>query len=75
MCKISNPLIKEFLAEIAGTFVMLAFGLGSVAQLVLGKGNHNTILSVNLAWGFGVTMGILVAGKISGKFYLSLNIN
>ncbi|CAJ1070403.1 aquaporin-3-like [Xyrichtys novacula] len=42
------------------------FGCGSVAQLVLSRGSHGTFLSVNLAFGFAVTLGILVSGQISG---------
>lgn len=42
------------------------FGLGSVAHMVLG-GSLGSYLSVNLSFGFGVTMGVHVAGKISGE--------
>ncbi|NWV68787.1 AQP3 protein, partial [Malurus elegans] len=42
------------------------FGLSSVAQVVLGKGNSGQYLSINMAFGIGVTLGIYAAGKISG---------
>ncbi|NXQ73905.1 AQP7 protein, partial [Quiscalus mexicanus] len=42
------------------------FGLSSVAQVVLGKGNTGQYLSINMAFGIGVTLGIYAAGKISG---------
>ncbi|NWR21167.1 AQP7 protein, partial [Emberiza fucata] len=42
------------------------FGLSSVAQVVLGKGNTGQYLSINIAFGIGVTLGIYAAGKISG---------
>ncbi|XP_075439561.1 aquaporin-3 isoform X2 [Ascaphus truei] len=42
------------------------FGCGSVAQVVLSKGSHGQFLTVNLAFGFAVTLGILVAGQVSG---------
>lgn len=43
------------------------FGCGAVAQLVLSKGTHGMFLTVNFAFGFAATLGILVCGQISGK--------
>lgn len=43
------------------------FGCGSVAQVVLSRGTHGGFLTINLAFGFAVTLGILVAGQVSGK--------
>ncbi|XP_029436982.1 aquaporin-7-like [Rhinatrema bivittatum] len=65
-CIIRNGTVRETLAEALATFVMMSFGLGSVAQVVLGKKEYGEYLSINLAFGFGVTMGIHVAGNISG---------
>ncbi|XP_053787920.1 aquaporin-7-like isoform X2 [Vidua chalybeata] len=42
------------------------FGLSSVAQVVLGKGNNGEYLSINMAFGIGVTLGIYAAGGVSG---------
>ena len=42
------------------------FGLGSVAHMVLG-GKMGSYLAVNLGFGFGVTMGVYMAGNISGE--------
>ncbi|NWR38188.1 AQP7 protein, partial [Tachuris rubrigastra] len=42
------------------------FGLSSVAQVVLGKGNTGQYLSINMAFGIGVTLGIHASGGISG---------
>jgi glycerol uptake facilitator protein len=54
----------ELFAEFFGTFVLILFGAGVVAQVVAaGIGNHD---SIAWAWGFGVTLGIYVAGRISG---------
>ncbi|XP_045418930.1 aquaporin-7 isoform X1 [Lemur catta] len=58
--------IREFLAEFLSTYVMMVFGLGSVAHMVLGDKNLGSYLGVNLGFGFGVTMGVYVAGNISG---------
>jgi MIP family channel proteins len=57
---------RELLAEFLGTLVLIAFGAGVVAQVVLSKESNGSYLSINLAWGFGVTMGIYVAGGVSG---------
>lgn len=54
----------ELMAEFIGTMVLILFGDGVVAVVVaLGKGDFNTI---TLAWGLAVTMGVYVAGGISG---------
>jgi len=57
---------REAAAEFLGTFVLLMFGIGVVAQFVLGGGKTGQYLSVNLAWGLGVTMGAYVAAGVSG---------
>ncbi|MFN0109992.1 MAG: MIP family channel protein [Blastocatellia bacterium] len=62
----SNNLKRELLAAFLGTFVLIAIGAAVVAQVVLGKNQNGEYLSINLAWGFAVTMGIYVAGGVSG---------
>ena len=57
---------RELLAEFLGTLVLIAFGAGVVAQVVLSQEKNGSYLSINLAWGLGVTMGIYVAGGVSG---------
>ncbi|NWU83539.1 AQP7 protein, partial [Onychorhynchus coronatus] len=42
------------------------FGLSCVAQVVLGKGNTGQYLSINIAFGIGVTLGVHAAGGVSG---------
>lgn len=54
------------LAEFLGTFVMFAFGAAVVAQKVLSRGENGSYLAINLAWGLAVTMGIYVAGGVTG---------
>jgi glycerol uptake facilitator protein len=71
-----NTYTAELLAEFLGTFTLLVFGLGVVAHFVLrnavgdpAPGNANTFgdfTTVNFAWGFGVVMGVYVAGGVSG---------
>lgn len=61
-----NTLLRELFAEFLGTFILIAFGAGVVAQVVLSGEKNGTYLSINLAWGLGVTMGIYVAGGVTG---------
>jgi glycerol uptake facilitator protein len=59
-----NSLGAELIAEFFGTMVLILFGNGVVAMVVLfDKGGYTNI---TLAWGLGVTMGIYIAGKITG---------
>jgi glycerol uptake facilitator protein len=62
----------ELVAELIGTFVLILFGNGVVAMVVLfGKGVpgeivHGGFTNITLGWGLGVTMGCYIAGRISG---------
>nr|ADG86338.1 aquaporin 3 [Takifugu obscurus] len=64
--QIRNLLFRQGLAECLGTLILVMFGCGAVAQLVLSKGTHGMFLTVNFAFGFAATLGILVCGQISG---------
>lgn len=43
------------------------FGCGAVAQVVLSEGSHGRFLTINLAFAFAATLGILVCGQVSGR--------
>jgi MIP family channel proteins len=58
--------MREALAEFLGTFVLILFGVGVVAQVTLGGGATGQYLSINLAWGLAVTMGVYVSAGVSG---------
>jgi MIP family channel proteins len=58
--------VREVAAEFLGTFILLVFGAGVVAQVVLSGHQNGDYLSINLAWGLAVTMAIYVAGGVSG---------
>uniref|UniRef100_A0A8C0C7N4 Aquaporin-7 n=1 Tax=Balaenoptera musculus TaxID=9771 RepID=A0A8C0C7N4_BALMU len=62
---LQKEMVREFLAEFLSTFVMMVFGLGAIAHMVLGD-KMGSYLGVNLGFGFGVTMGVHMAGNISG---------
>lgn len=65
-------LVAQLIAEFLGTFVLILFGVGVVAMVVLfptknaGELIHGGYTNITLGWGLAVTMGIYVAGKISG---------
>jgi len=62
----------ELIAEFLGTMVLLTFGAGVVASVVLfasgtpGEVVNGGFANINFGWGLGVAMGIFVAGKVSG---------
>ncbi|KAK2911795.1 hypothetical protein QQF64_027641 [Cirrhinus molitorella] len=64
--QIRNKLLRQGLAECLGTLILVMFGCGAVAQMVLSGESHGRFLSVNLAFGFAATLGILVCGQVSG---------
>jgi glycerol uptake facilitator protein len=66
MTDVTKPpsMMGELAAEFAGTMILILFGVGVVAQVVGGGiGDHD---SIAWAWGLGVTLGVYVAGRISG---------
>jgi MIP family channel proteins len=62
----SPGLARELAAEFLGTLVLIAFGAGVVAQVVLSAGANGSYLAINLGWGIAVMLGVLVAGGVSG---------
>nr|XP_023421259.1 aquaporin-3 isoform X2 [Cavia porcellus] len=66
MLHIRYRLFRQAMAECLGTLILVMFGCGSVAQVVLSRGTHGGFLTINLAFGFAVTLGILIAGQVSG---------
>jgi glycerol uptake facilitator protein len=60
-----NTLVGELSAELLGTFTLIIFGVGVVAQTVLTPFSAGA-QSIHWAWGIGVVMGVYVAGGISG---------
>ena len=65
-------LLRECMAEFLGTMVLILFGSGVVAMTLLfttdvtGSFPRGDWTTISLGWGIGVTMGIYVAGKVSG---------
>jgi MIP family channel proteins len=58
--------LREAAAEFLGTFVLIAFGTGVVAEVVLSGGANGSALSIHLGWGLAVVLGIYVSAGVSG---------
>jgi MIP family channel proteins len=64
---IHNPrMLKEAAAEFLGTFLLIAFGAGVVAQTVLSKDANGSYLAINIGWALGVMLGVYAAAGVSG---------
>jgi MIP family channel proteins len=57
---------REAAAEFLGTFILIAFGVGVVAQTVLSKGGNGSYFAINIGWGLAVMLGIYAAAGVSG---------
>ena len=57
---------REAAAEFLGTFILIAFGVGVVAQTVLSKEANGSFLGINIGWGLAVMLGIYVSAGVSG---------
>jgi len=64
--RIRNSLVREFFAELLGTFVLIVLGDGAVAQMVLTEKSLATYLSVNFGYAMAVAFGVYVSGGVSG---------
>jgi MIP family channel proteins len=74
--KFKTPkLVREFLAEVLGTFLLVVFGDGAIMQVVLGNGGtaggqssqfFGGFLNICLGYGLALMIGILVSGGVSG---------
>jgi glycerol uptake facilitator protein len=61
-------MIKYFVAELIGTFILLLLGSGVVANVVLPKtkGTQSGWIVITTAWAFAVFVAVVVAGPYSG---------
>ncbi|KAL1876846.1 hypothetical protein VTK73DRAFT_9148 [Phialemonium thermophilum] len=57
--------LREPFAEFWGVFIIIMFGDGGVAQVVLSKNEKGSYQSISWAWGIGVMLGVYTSG-ISG---------
>ncbi|NWH35262.1 AQP10 protein, partial [Chloropsis hardwickii] len=66
LLRIRNQLVRECLAELLATFVMIAITLSSAAQKITFYQTKGNILTSYLGSALGVMAGIYTAGGISG---------
>nr|XP_015224218.1 PREDICTED: aquaporin-10 [Lepisosteus oculatus]BEH82912.1 aquaporin-10 [Lepisosteus oculatus] len=64
--QVQNQLLRQCLAELLGTYVMMMFGCGAVAQVTTSGEKKGDFLSINLAFALGVTFAVHVSGGVSG---------
>jgi MIP family channel proteins len=57
---------REAAAEFLGTFILIAFGVGVVAQTVLSRNASGSYLAINLGWGLAVMLGVYASAGVSG---------
>ena len=62
----ARGVVREMLAEFLGTFVLIVFGVGVVAQTVLSRNAAGSPLGINIAWGVAVMMGCYVCAGVTG---------
>lgn len=57
---------REAAAEFFGTFILIAFGVGVVAQTVLSRDANGSYFAINIGWGIAVMLGIYASAGVSG---------
>src|SRR6056297_3928480 len=60
--------MSPFIAEIIGTAILILFGGGVVANVVLNKtkGNNSGWIVITWGWGMGVFVAVFTVGQFSG---------
>jgi len=61
---INHEVVQGFAGELLGTFILVFFGIGSVAVTVLFSA-HSGLLQVALMWGIGVSLAIYCTRHLS----------
>merc|ERR1712223_2337891 len=64
LTRIKQQLVREFLAETLGIFILCLFGNGAIAQYV-GQGG-GPFMHVAFGYGLALTLGIMASGGVSG---------
>jgi len=57
---------RDPFSEFFGTFILIMFGDGGVAQVVLSKYKEGDYQSISWAWGIGVMLGVYTSGVSGG---------
>ncbi|XP_056153998.1 aquaporin-10-like [Lampris incognitus] len=64
--KIRNLLVRECMSEFLGTFILIMFGCGAMAQMKTSRGLKGQYLSVNIAFAVAVMVAMYLSRGISG---------
>ncbi|XP_044214454.1 aquaporin-10a [Thunnus albacares] len=64
--RVKNALVREFMAEFLGTFVLLLFGCAAAAQVKTSRDTKGQFLSVNMAFSVGVMSAMYLTKGITG---------
>ena len=59
---------KEFLGETLGTFILILFGCGAVAVLIL-FGEYNSIFQIALVWGIIISLAVYLTRHLSNAHF------
>src|SRR5262245_46205280 len=57
---------REAVAEFFGTFILITFGVGAVAQNVLSRSANGSYFAINIGWGLAVMLGAYASFGVSG---------
>ncbi|KAF8770278.1 Aquaporin-10 like protein [Argiope bruennichi] len=64
--RIRNIIVREFLAEFLGTFILIIFGDAAFAQAVLEERKvADDVFAVTWAWGVAVMLGVATCANVS----------
>ncbi|KAF2768627.1 aquaporin [Teratosphaeria nubilosa] len=58
----TRRVFREAFSEFMGTFILIMFGDGVVAQVLLSDGEKGNYQSISWGWGLGVMLGVYTAG-------------
>ncbi|XP_022076100.1 aquaporin-10a [Acanthochromis polyacanthus] len=64
--RVKSALVRECMAEVLGTFVLVFFGEATAAQARLSKNTESVLFSANFAFPVGVIAGMYLTMGISG---------
>jgi len=59
-------LCRDAFSEFLGVFILILFGNGVVAQVLLSQNTAGDYQSISWGWGIGVMLGVYTAGKSGG---------
>lgn len=66
LLRVENPMFRECLGELLGTFILLLFGCSAAAQVKTSRETKGQFLSVNMAFSVGVMSAMYLSKGISG---------